>query len=158
MRLLSTTPVAAARRSERAVRLDRRIAADPASAALLCSEPGAPELWPGVRRTDDDTTVVVVGGRRGRRDRHVEVRTSPPARTPTAFVCGFEVAEGGQRRLTGRLELAYDERPGGAPGTRAHLVLDPVDLGPAEQTEVARGAERFLANLARAAEARARVA
>ncbi|HEU0104345.1 MAG TPA: hypothetical protein VFR07_18710 [Mycobacteriales bacterium] len=142
------------------VRVVRRIAADPTSTALLLAGPAAVELWPGVHRVGelDGRTLVEV-------DPEVEVGTRAtasvtafaPQRTPTAFVSRFAWSGPDLPATTATLTLTYAPRVGGVVATAAVLQLD--STGPAgsrvDHAGLTRMAERFLSNLARAAEQRA---
>lgn len=132
----------------------RRIEADPTSTALLLAGPTALDLWPGVRR------VAEVGGRvlievTGPAPTAASVTARPPRRTPTAFVSRFAWSGPALPVTEGVLTLTYG--PGeGMPTTLAELVLDSEGLAASQldEADLARMAEQFLANLARAAEDR----
>ena len=156
------------------VHVTRRIAADPTSTALLLSAPTALDLCPGVRRLGDERGRVRIemqlpapaldADATGATAEAV-VRALPPRRTPTAFVTRFEFAGEGVPDTTGELMLAYDPAAT-SPATFAELRLEYVPaVGVGAQLSgiragvVLRGmAERFLANLAAAAEERSRAA
>ena len=148
-------------------RVVRRICADPTSTALLLAGPAALELWPGVRRVGE------VGGRalveaelevaRAEPERiatAASVRAQPPRRTPTSFVTRFAWTGPGLPVTDGVLTLAYAPGADGTPSTHAALELDSRGVAESRLDAVALTAmaEEFLANLARAAEARSRAA
>ena len=151
--------------------VERHIGADPTSTALLLAGPTAVDLWPGVRRVGE------VGGRvlveacidppalRAVPDRPrpqtdaaltaASVTAHPPRRTPTAFVSRFGWVGPGLPATEGVLTLTY--APGEqTPSTRAQLVLDAaaIEHSRLDGSTLAWMAERFLANLALAAESR----
>lgn len=148
-------------------RVTRRIAADPTSTALLLAGPTAVDLWPGVRRVGElDGRVLVEsaadGGPDGSGDRRtlVTVDALPPRRTPTAYVARFSwssAAGADQLAASGRLTLAYAPTGDGTPVTHAVLELE-LEASALGEPALARMAEGFLANLARAAELRNRAA
>jgi len=148
------------------IHVTRRIAADPTSTALLLAGPTALDLWPGVRRVADTGHEVLVEAEIGppaagmpRTVTMAWVRARPPQRTPTSFVVRFEWTGQGLPGTAGELTLTY--APGdGAPATRADLVLDRDGLVPSRlSTPALTGmAEKFLANVALAAESRSRAA
>jgi len=155
--------------------LERRIAADPTSTALLLAGPTAVDLWPGARRDGEvDGRVrvtaalpglaVLPGGRLGAPpDSQADSRTAgatevlltalPPRRTPVSFVTRFAWAGSVDvPDVDGTLTLRYD----GPLATRAQLDLR--TDGDLEPAGVGGMAGEFLANLAAAAEARATAA
>ncbi len=138
------------------VRVERLIAADPTSTALLLAGPAALDLWPGLERVGElDRRLRVVtelpGAGRSRRAT-VLVRALPPRRTPTAFVTRFGFAGEGLPDTDGLLTLAYQGRLGAPVATHAVLELRSAQPGPEGLHSLAAG---FLANLAVAAEERA---
>lgn len=154
--------------------LERRIAADPTSTALLLAGPTAVDLWPGARRDGEvDGRVrvtaalpglaVLPGGRLdAHHDSQADSRTAatevlvtalPPRRTPVSFVTRFAWAGSVDvPDVDGTLTLRYD----GPLATRAQLDLR--TDGDLEPAGVGGMAGEFLANLAAAAEARATAA
>lgn len=152
------------------LRVERSIAADPTSTALLLAGPAALELWPGLRRTPDlvlaDGVAVDVPTWSARRPARVTVRARAPRRTPTAYVTRFEFAGPGVPTTTGVLTLTYEPHGEHAVATSALLRLDfsPLESGGRLLDRVRTGramremAEGFLANLAAAAESRATAA
>lgn len=155
--------------------LERRIAADPTSTALLLAGPTAVDLWPGARRDGEvdgrvrvtaalPRLAVLPGGRRdahpdsqadGRTTGATEVLVTalPPRRTPVSFVTRFAWAGSVDvPDVDGTLTLRYD----GPLATRAQLDLR--TDGDLERAGVGGMAGEFLANLAAAAEARATAA
>ena len=148
-------------------RVTRRIAADPTSTALLLAGPTALDLWPGVRRTGEsdgallaDAEVVLSRSGAERAPRSVRVRALPPRRTPTAYVTRFTWVGPDLPATEGQLTLAYAPTGDGTPVTHAVLTLDTAGeaASTTEQLGLATMAEAFLANLARAAEARSHAA
>lgn len=144
------------------VRVVRRIAADPASTALLLAGPTAVELWPGVRRVGDagrralvEADLVLTG-----RTTAATVRALPPHRTPTSFVTTFAWSGPDLPRTTGTLTLAYAPTADGQLLTHAVLELDsaPAGVGELDRQALQAMAEGFLANLAAVAEQRSRAA
>jgi hypothetical protein len=147
-------------------RVARSIGADPTSTALLLAGPTALELWPGVRRLGD------VGGRAlveaEIAPSHEEpapptaasVRALPPRRTPTSFVTRFAWTGPGLPVTEGTLTLAYARGAADAPTTSAVLELDSVGVAASrlDAAALVTMADGFLANLARAAEARSSAA
>jgi hypothetical protein len=142
-------------------RVTRRIAADPTSTALLLAGPTAFELWPGVRR------VAEVGGRMvvetelaPDRPAAASVRALPPKRTPTAYVTRFAWTGPGLPPTTGELVLGHAPTADSGVATHAALVLDSTDLPDSalDVSALEAMARGFLANLARAAEARSHAA
>jgi hypothetical protein len=136
----------------------RTIAADPTSGVLLLAAPSSAELWPGVSMLSNepgDHAHVAVDAL----DEPVLVRTTPPQRTPTAYVIRFTFAMPGRLHADGELRLSY--APVGAddsPVTTARLTLRMNDADPSFEQAVAAGAAQFLDNLAAAAEGRSRAA
>lgn len=134
------------------VRVSRRIAADPASTALLLASPAALELWPGVRRVDAGGGPALVETPLGT----ATVTAHPPRRTPTAFSASFtwsgqELAAG-----TGVLTLSYAPGGDGTPTTTAELVVDVegVERSRLDAGSLTAMAQGFLHSLARAARER----
>jgi hypothetical protein len=150
-------------------RVTRRIHADPTSTALLLAGPAALDLWPGVRRLGESGGRVLVeaslepaalASELGPRPTTASVRALPPRRTPTAYVTRFSW-DGPELPVTsGQLTLAYAPTGDGTPVTHAVMTLDSDRLQGTrvDQLALATMAEAFLANLARAAEARSRAA
>lgn len=144
-------------------RVTRRIHADPTSTALLLAGPSALDLWPGLRRVGEaDGGLLVeidVASARAHAQRRVTaatVRALPPHRTPTAYVTRFGWDGPELPDTAGQLTLAYAPTGDGSPVTHAVLTLDSTDLDASrvDQLDLATMADGFLANLARAAEAR----
>ena len=142
--------------------VERRIAADPTSTALLLAGPTALDLWPGARRegeVDGRLRVAAALPATDEAPTEVLVRALPPRRTPVSFVTRFAWA--GSTSVPdaeGVLTLRYD----GALATRAELTLRTGGAAGAEDDLEPLGvralAGGFLANLAAAAEARATAA
>jgi len=148
-------------------RVTRRIHADPTSTALLLAGPTAPDLWPGVRREGEsggrllvEAEVALSRSEAERRPTVATVRALPPRRTPTAYVTRFGWDGPELPGTTGQLTLAYTPTREGSPVTHAVLTLDSTGLDGSrlDQLALATMADGFLANLARAAEARSRAA
>jgi hypothetical protein len=148
-------------------RVTRRIHADPTSTALLLAGPSALDLWPGVRRVGEadgrvlvEAEVALSRSESERRPVPATVRALPPRRTPTAYVTRFAWDGPELPGTTGQLTLAYAPTGEGTPVTHAVLTLDSTGLHDSrvDQLALATMAEGFLANLARAAEARSRAA
>lgn len=151
------SPAARTASAPSVVRVERTIAAEPTSTALLLAGPAAVDLWPGARRAGEfdgqvrveaDLALAPGGGRGG--PTRVLVRALPPRRTPISFITRFTWSVSpALPEVSGTLTLLY----AGARATRAVLVLradrDLFAGGVPEMAEV------FLANLAAAAEARA---
>lgn len=142
-------------------RADRRIAADPTSTALLLAGPAALELWPGVRRVGvvADRVLVEAEIPEQRVSTAATVLVSPPRRTPTSYVTGFEWVGPSLPRTTGEVTLSYaggDERP----ATNAVVTLDTegADGGALSAGALHDLAAGFLANLAELAESRSQAA
>jgi hypothetical protein len=137
-------------------RVSRRIGADPTSTALLLAGPTAVDLWPGVRRVGEVDGRVLVETELGTgTPTAAMVRARPPKRTPTSYVTTFDAVGPDVPATSGELTLAY------APGTHGPatlavltLVIDGPLPEPLRPDLVDDMAERFLANLARAAEDR----
>jgi hypothetical protein len=136
--------------------LSRRIAAEPASLALLLAGPTAIELWPGARPVGDFGDRLTVeadlpdGG-----SSEVQLQALPPRRTPTSFVIRFEYSGVGIPRTAGTITLTSQ----GNGSSRVQLVLrweGGIDRLIREDTE--RKAASFLATLATAAEQRSSAA
>jgi hypothetical protein len=148
-------------------RVTRRITADPTSTALLLAGPTALDLWPGVRRVGESDGRLLVEAEVAegpsqpeRRPTSATVRALPPRRTPTAYVTRFGWSGPELPGTSGQLTLAYAPTGDGTPVTHAVLTLDSTGLEDSrlDQLTLATMAEGFLANLARAAEARSRAA
>jgi hypothetical protein len=143
------------------IRVDRRIAADPTSTALLLAGPSALDLWPGVRRVGavDGRVLVEADIPEQRRSTAATVLVEPPRRTPTSFVTRFEWAGPALPRTSGELTLTY-ARGAEGPSTAARLVLDSEDLaGSALSQRTLQGlADVFLENLRELAESRSSAA
>ncbi|MDX6198881.1 MAG: hypothetical protein QOJ79_2032 [Actinomycetota bacterium] len=143
------------------IRLDRRIAADPTSTALLLAGPAALDLWPGVRRvgTVDGRVLVEADVAALHRSTAATVRIEPPRRTPTSFVTRFDWVGPSLPRTSGELTLTYTAGEDG-PSTAARLVLDSDDLSgnALSQRTLQALADGFLDNLRRLAESRAHAA
>jgi hypothetical protein len=140
-------------------RVTRTISADPTSTALLLAGPAAVDLWPGVRRIGEAGGRVLVEADLPEAATAATVRALPPQRTPTSFVTKFAFVGPSLPATEGELTLAY--APGAkTPATAAVLTLDSTDLDASalSRYELAGMAERFLDNLARAAEERNRAA
>ncbi len=151
------------------IRVERTIAADPTSTALLLAGPTAMELWPGLRRVETaEHHVMAEADVPAWRNRpaSVTVRALPPRRTPTAYVTEFNFSGPGVPATTGVLTLTHEPGAGGETATSALLRLDtsPFDgagavLDKIRVTRSLRGmAEGFLDNLAEAAEQRSTAA
>jgi hypothetical protein len=140
------------------VSVSRRIGADPTSTALLLAGPSAVDLWPGVERVARVDGSIVVEARvdRAGPSLQIAVAVRPPARTPTSFVTTFTWAGADLPATSGTLTLTYVPDAGGVPHTQARLVLQAEDLDDSalDLEGLTAMAERFLANLAGAAEAR----
>ncbi len=142
----------------------RRIGAEPTSTALLLAGPTALELWPGVRRVGEVGGRVLVeaalAGSPADVPTAASVRAHPPRRTPTSFVTRFTWTGPGLPVTEGTLTLAYAPGADGTPSTHAALTLDSTGLEASrlDAAGLTAMAEGFLANLARAAEARSRAA
>lgn len=138
----------------------RRIAADPASTALLLAAPTALELWPGVRpvgRAGDRVLVDAVLPTRPQVTA-ATVSAHPPQRTPTAFLTRFAWHGPDLPRTRGSLRVSAALRAAGevGPGTTAELLLESEDVESSglDAAALAGMAEAFLDNLAAAAEHR----
>jgi hypothetical protein len=140
-------------------RVTRRISADPTSTALLLAGPTAVDLWPGVRRVGESAGRVVVEAELDGVSLSAAVRARPPKRTPTSYVTQFEFVGTSLPLTNGRLTLTYAPGTSG-PATWAVLTLHrEADLpGAVDAVALEAMAERFLDNLARAAEERSRAA
>lgn len=139
--------------------VERVIAADPTSTALLLAGPTAFDLWPGVTRVAPglvDAAVPALVARAAR----VRVRALPPRRLPTSYVTRFSFSGDGLPATEGAVTLSYAAADGVPVATGAALSLTWEPAGTAAErarvTAAFRGmAGGFLANLAAAAEARA---
>lgn len=134
------------------LRIERSIAADPTSTALLLAGPAAFDFWPGLRRIAAEPHAVVA--ETDLPVSPVSVRAAPPRRTPTSFVTTFSFSGPGLVAATGTVTLTYAPAAGVRPATTARLDLDLPALPGALYAEVHRRASGFLDNLARAAEQR----
>ncbi len=138
----------------------RTISADPTSTALLLAGPTALELWPGVRRVGSVGGLALVETElpSAPRTTAATVRALPPRRTPTSFVTRFAFSGPDLPSTSGTLTLAYGV--GAAPCTDAALVLLSEGLPDSEldAEQLREQAERFLDNLAAAAEHRSHAA
>ncbi|HEU0131092.1 MAG TPA: hypothetical protein VFQ85_08890 [Mycobacteriales bacterium] len=145
------------------ITVERPIAADPTSTALLLAGPTALDLWPGVTLVggspghlvvDADVPALVPHAAR------VLVRALPPRRLPTSYVTRFTFAGEGLPETEGSVTLAYASAPAVPVATRAAVTLTwSAAAGSAgERARVSAAffamAEGFLANLAAAAEER----
>ncbi|MCU1672839.1 MAG: hypothetical protein JWN77_952 [Frankiales bacterium] len=140
-------------------RVTRTICADPTSTALLLAGPAAVDLWPGVRRVGEVGGRVLVEAELAEAATAATVRALPPQRTPTSYVTKFAFVGPSLPATDGELTLAY--APGSdSPATSAVLTLDSTDLDGSllNRYDLTVMAERFLDNLARAAEERCRAA
>lgn len=139
-------------------RVERDIAADPVSTALLLAGPTAVELWPGVTRLGGDAHHVLAEAalpspRDGSlRATTVAVRAMPPLRTPTSYVTRFEFRGDDVPATTGVLTLAASRTGSAGVETHASLVLEATEGRTVSGLRVMAG--EFLANLAAAAEQR----
>lgn len=141
------------------ITVDRVIAADPTSTALLLAGPTAFDLWPGVTRVAPglvDASVPALAAHAAR----VRVRALPPRRLPTSYVTRFGFAGEGLPATEGTATLAYAAADGVPVATAATLTLSYAPSeNAAERGRVAAAfhamACGFLDNLAAAAEARA---
>lgn len=136
--------------------VERPIAADPSSVALLLSGPTGVALWPGVQNVQEagePTRVLADVPGRGRV--RVDVSTAAPVRTPTAFVVAFRF-DGEVPATSGALVLDFVAAADGSrPTTRAALRL--AYPGP-EPDRLRSLASAFLDNLATVAEQRSHAA
>jgi len=143
-------------------RVNRRIAADPTSTALLLAGPAAMDLWPGVRRVGDAGNRVLVEAElpADRGATAAAVRALPPRRTPTSYVTRFDWAGLGLPVTTGTLTLSYACDAASGAATDAALTLDSDGLSGSrlDADRLEELADGFLANLATAAESRSRAA
>ena len=141
------------------IRVRRRIAADPASTALLLAGPAAVELWPGVHRVGYSDDRVLVDAPSAVHPREVRVQVRPPQRTPISFLTRFGFCGPMLPDTTGELALGYAPGEGG-PSTAAVLTLDSegIDASVLTAATLRQMAAGFLANLACAAESRNRAA
>jgi hypothetical protein len=142
----------------KAVQVERRIAADPTSIALLLAGPSGVALWPGVQEVAEAATGRhrVVADVPDRGTIVADVAAEPPTRTPTSFFVQFSFVAADVPASTGELRLDHDPVSVEAmPTTRASLSIR-YD-GPAPD-RLRRLATEFLANLAAAAEERSRAA
>lgn len=154
------------------VRLERHVAADPTSLALLLAGPAAYPLWPGVAAVEaagdgGHGTVLrltLPDGSAG--EIPVRVTTRPPRRALfDRYVLRFTAASPG-RSIDGVLTLEYaDPEPDGGPpnATRAILETTLPETGRGEASTVTPDTMRamgdgFLARLRRVGEERAQAA
>lgn len=149
------------------VRVERTIAADPTSTALLLAAPAALDMVPGLRRIGTVDGLVRAEAAFPTVTAVVLVRAQPPKRLPTSFVSHFAVtsptaAHRDLPDLEGTLKLEYAGQPGGEVSTRAVLELAPAETPAASPSatavDLAALAREFLDNLARAAELRSHAA
>jgi hypothetical protein len=140
-------------------RVTRRISADPTSTALLLAGPTAVDLWPDVRRVGESAGRVLVEAELDGVSLSATVRARPPKRTPTSYVTQFEFVGTAVPLTDGQLTLTYAPGTSG-PATSAVLTLqrDAGLPGAIGDVLLEQMAERFLDNLARAAEERSRAA
>jgi hypothetical protein len=162
-------------RTDRAIaeiNVERRIAADPASAVLLLTSPASAELWPGVALESaepgdhiklrvvlppDAAAFVGIA-----QPITADVRAEPPQRTPTSFVTRFSFVAPMVPNTSGTLTLTYthaDDTDGSA--TIARLVFAVASepfATPEFLTALERSAKTFLDHLAAAAEERSHAA
>jgi hypothetical protein len=136
--------------------LSRRVAAEPASLALLLAGPTAVELWPGARRIGEfgDRLTVQADLPDGEFS-EVHLQALPPRRTPTSFLIRFEYSGAGIPPTTGTITLTGQ----GNGSSRVQLALrweGGIDQLVREDTE--RKAASFLTTLATAAEQRSSAA
>lgn len=141
------------------ITVDRVIAADPTSTALLLAGPSAVDLWPGVTRVARVPGRVVVDAEVPSIARtRVVVRALPPRRQPTSYVTRFGFAGDPLPATDGAVTLAYETSDVVPVATRAAVTLTWTDGGGAEHVRVTAAframADGFLANLAAAAESR----
>lgn len=141
------------------ITVDRVIAADPTSTALLLAGPTALDLWPGVTRLAPGLVSACVPSLAAH-PAEVHVRALPPRRLPTSYVTRFAFAGPSLPSTDGAVTLAYAACAGVPVATSATLSLTFTPSGgPGERSRVAAAframALGFLDNLAAAAEARA---
>jgi hypothetical protein len=141
------------------ITVDRVIAADPTSTALLLAGPTAFDLWPGVTRVGPGVVDAAVPALVPHPAR-VRVRALPPRRLPTSYVTRFAFAGDGLPSTEGEVTLTYAACDGVPVATGASLVLTWEAAGSAAERARVLAAFRamaggFLANLAAAAEERA---
>ena len=144
------------------ITVDRVIAADPTSTALLLAGPTAFDLWPGVTRLGRDVVAASVPALVPAAAQ-VRVRALPPRRLPTSYVTRFGFSGEGLPATQGTVTLAYAMAAGVPVATAATLTLTyEADGAPVDRARVAaafRGmAVGFLDNLAAAAEDRVHAA
>lgn len=138
------------------IELQRDVAADPASVALLLAGPGAAAAWPGVKSIQSvGEPMQVCAEVPGRGPLRAVVFTQAPVRTPTAFVFGFTVSATGLPGFRGRLLIGHSFDTGGVSGSRLQLSLDYEGDSPERLHDLAEG---FLKNLCEIAEGRSRAA
>ena len=136
--------------------LSRRVAAEPASLALLLAGPTAVELWPGARMIGEfgDRLTVEADLPDGELS-EVHLQALPPRRTPTSFVIRFEYSGDGVPRTSGTITLTSQ----GDGSSRVELALrweGGIDRLIREDTE--QKAASFLSTLATTAEQRSSAA
>lgn len=138
------------------ITLSRRVAAEPASLALLLAGPTAVELWPGARRVGDfGDRLTVAADLPGGEQSEVQLQALPPHRTPTSFVIRFEYSGAGIPRTSGTITLTSQ----GNGTSRVQMVLrweGGIDRLIREDTE--SKAASFLATLTTTAEERSSAA
>jgi hypothetical protein len=141
------------------ITVERVIAADPTSTALLLAGPTAFDLWPGVTRVGPGVVSALVPALAAH-EATVRVRALPPRRLPTAYVTRFGFSADALPETDGTVTLAYAPGHDVPVATCATLTLtwDGDALG-ADRSRVAAAfhamACGFLDNLANAAEERA---
>jgi hypothetical protein len=147
----------------------RIVPADPASTALLLMGPAALDFWPGISRIEGVVSPLQAWtSLAGDAERRVVIRSTPPRRTPTAYVSEFSVDPEGLPPASCRLRvgsqgwlsgaepevLAGLEPAAGVASVRFELHSE-VDYDKLLEQEIAAAAETFLDNVAAFAEARA---
>jgi hypothetical protein len=139
------------------IALERRIEADPSSAALLIAGPAALGWWPYVESVAGAAGDWSVHLRvPGREPGTLRVHVAAPRRTPTSFVCDFTATGDGIHTVAGSLTLAYAANGPTGPATSARLVLHAA--ADADLLLVSTMARGFLDRLASVAEGRASAA
>src|SRR5688500_9684991 len=104
------------------ITVDRVIAADPTSTALLLAGPTAFDLWPGVTRVAPGVVDAAVPALVPRPAR-VRVRALPPRRLPTSYVTRFAFSGDGLPSTEGEVTLTYAACDGVPVATGAALAL-----------------------------------
>lgn len=129
------------------VRVQRRIAAEPLSVALLLTAQSALDLWPGLRLARRRGPDLLVSLAHRGRQHELALSVLPPRRNVTGFVLDFHVTGGEFATTTGTLLLAASPA-----GTQATLdIHSPVEA-------LAAPARAFMARLAAQAESRSAAA